>query len=163
MKVHTALILLISVLFSTVSFAQLQLGIGFIGGFPSGEFDKESNFGAGVYIEGKVGLKDKIYGGLGVSAIYFGGDNSGGTGSIDPTVMIPILITGDFNFWDTKWTPYIGFGVGPYLIDSEFSNKTKIGFNPRVGVYLGSLNLGVGYHMVNDFNFFSFQIGYLKR
>ena len=163
MKIHIALAFLISLLFSTRSFSQLHLGIGFIGGFPSGEFDKESNIGPGIYLEGKVGLKDKIYGGLGVSAIYFSGDNSGNTGSIDPTVMIPVLITLDYNFWDTKWTPYAGVGVGPYIIDSEISKETKIGVNPRLGIYLGSLNLGVGYHIVNDFNFFSFQIGYLKR
>ena len=163
MKVHIALILLISVLFSTGSFSQLQFGIGFIGGFPAGEFNEANNFGAGIYLEGKFDLKDKIEGGLGVSAIYFAGIEAGSTRAIDPTVMIPILITGDYNFWDTKWTPYAGLGVGPYIIDSEFSKKTKIGVNPRVGVFFGSLNVGVGYHIVSDFNFFSFQVGYLSR
>jgi len=114
-------------------------------------------------LQGKFGVNDKSNIGLEVSGIYFAEIDPGGTSTSDPTVMIPILITGDYYFLVTKWTPYAGLGVGPYIIDNEFTNTTKVGVNPRVGVLLGSLNLGVGYHLVNDFNFFSFQVGYLRR
>ena len=163
MKIHITLTLLISVLFSSGSFSQLQFGIGFIGGFPTGEFDDINNFGPGIYLEGKFGVNDKSNIGLEVSGIYFTEIDPSGTSTLDPTVMIPILITGDYYFLEARWTPYAGLGVGPYIIDNEFTNKTKVGVNPRVGVFLGSLKLGVGYHIVNDFNFFSFQVGYLSR
>jgi hypothetical protein len=163
MKVHITLTLLIILIFPTGSFSQFQFGIGFIGGAPTGEFDEINNFGAGIYLEGIFGVNAKTNIGLEGSAIYFAEVDPGSTSSTDPTVMVPILITGVYDFWDAKWTPYAGVGVGPYIIDNEFTNKTKVGVNPRVGVYFGSLNLGVGYHIVKDFNFFSFQIGYLKR
>ena len=71
MKIHITLTLLISILFSTGSFSQLQVGIGFIGGFPTGEFDDINNFGSGIYLEGKFGVNDKSNIGLEVSGIYF--------------------------------------------------------------------------------------------
>ena len=125
MKIHITLTLLISVLFSTISFSQLQVGIGFIGGFPTGEFDDINNFGPGIYLEGKFGVNDKSNIGLEVSGIYFAEIDPGGTSTLDPTIMIPILITGDYYFLEARWTPMLVWELGHTLLTMNSLTKPK--------------------------------------
>ena len=160
------LTLLTVIVISTSVFSQIQFGIGFTGGLPTGQFSDLNTFGAGGYIQGKFAVNNTFHIGLEASAVRFSAvdpDQGGTLPTTDPTTMLPILLTGDYNFSETKWTPYAGFGLGSYMIDSGVVDESRIGFQPRVGLLLGSLNLGLCYNHVKDFAYFSVQLGYLSR
>jgi len=169
MKKLTILLAIFCLFATGDAYSQFKAGFGFIGGLPAGDFSDVADFGAGGYLEAKFGVTDKIYPGLQVGYLGFAGVDFGIV-EVDVTTMIPILITGDYYFIDAKVTPYLGIGLGPYIIrqtiidtsGAEFdNNNTEFGFSPHGGVMIGKFNLGVAYHIVSDADFFAFSLGFL--
>lgn len=155
---------------SMSSTAQIRVGLGLTFGSPSGDFADVVDLGVGGYIEPKYAVNEKIDVGLHLAAMIFGGSGGGGT-SFTATNIEPILATGDFKISNSKVTPYVGAGLGVYLVDfgsveiSGFpsvdgGSETKFGFAPRAGVMLGRLNLGLSYNIVSDVNYLAFGLGF---
>ncbi|MDA0196604.1 MAG: acyloxyacyl hydrolase [Bacteroidetes bacterium] len=67
--------------------------------------------------------------------------------------------------------PYFGLGLGPYFLTTyavdpfgsgeEFKiSSTEFGFMPKVGINVGSFDLGVSYHIISDANFLALNLGF---
>ena len=145
------------------AYSQFKVGLGGVVGFPTGNFAELNDYGVGAYIEGGYAFTNNLEVGLVASFISFGeiDISSGGLG--EKTSIIPVLLAIDYKALDTNWTPYLGLGLGPYIIKAGSVEETKVGIEPNVGILLGSLNLGISYHLVSDFSFFSVQLGYHSR
>jgi len=179
MKKLTILLAIFCLFATGDAYSQFKAGFGAIVGLPAGDFGDIAKFGGGGYLEAKFGI-NKIYPGVQVAFLVFGRadlDSGFGTSlSFDATTIVPVLITGDYYFVDTKVAPYAGIGIGPYFvstavavvdpitgttISSADANETEFGFAPRAGVAIGKFNLGAAYHIAGDFDFFAFSLGFL--
>jgi opacity protein-like surface antigen len=153
--------------------AQFHIEIGLDFNLPLNDFSENYEFGAGLYVEPKYAISDKIDLGLYMGANGFAGSNVGTTsGEVDATIAIPILATATYRFLSNKITPYAGIGIGIYsarIINYSESllggsnqteeNVSEFGFAPRAGVYIGRMNLGVIYNSSESIDFFQFNLG----
>ncbi len=161
-------LLLAGLLFAMPASSQVKVGFGFIGGIPVGDLGNFTNFGAGLYLEGKYGVTDNIEAGAQLGVLGFIGTDFLGT-SVGGVTMIPFLITGDYKFASSKATPYAGLGIGPYFVSGgsvgtsgiDVYSGAEFGLAPRFGVYLGKLNLGLTYHIVSNASFLGIHLGFL--
>ena len=156
------------------SFAQFHVELGLNFNSPSGDFGDVYDLGIGAYLEPKYALNENIDLGLYIGANAFAGadlDLGGvGTASVSGTSVTPILATGTYRFMESNVTPYAGLGLGLYSADiasvsvgannaAVEESTTEFGFAPRVGIYLGRLNLGIAYNIAGDIEFLQFNLG----
>lgn len=170
-------ILLIAFVFVCLtSFGQVRVGLGLLGGAPSGDFGDLADFGIGGYIEPKYSLTDNLEVGVHLAWMVFAGadlDVGGTSASVSATKIIPILAVAQYYFPVPGVKPYVGIGIGPYNVDfgnfsasgtggatGDSGSETKIGFAPKVGINLGGFDIGVAYHIVSDLNFIGFNLGF---
>lgn len=153
--------------------AQFHIEIGLDFNLPVNDFSDNYELGAGFYLEPKYAVSEKIDLGLYIGANGFAGSEVGTTsGEVDATIAIPILATATYRFLTNKVTPYAGIGLGIYsarIINYSESvlggsnqteeNISEFGFAPRVGVYIGRMNLGVIYNSSESLEFWQFNLG----
>ncbi len=119
--------------------AQINVGVNFLLGFPSGEWADGVNTGFGGGVEGNYFVNEDISVGLEVGFNSFGTDVDGASFSITP-----ISIKGEYYFLDDEFRPFVGFGFGYYLVSGKSPgfpplipevNATMNGFgiSPRIG------------------------------
>lgn len=167
------LLLSAAIMVCMTSFGQFRVGLGLIGGLPSGDFGDVADFGIGGYIEPKISFSD-IEVGLHLGGMAFAGaDISGTSGSVSGTTIVPITANGYYFFDLPGVKPYVGAGLGPYFVDFgsvdtgvtgvpdiDGGSSTEFGFSPRAGLNLGGFDIGVAYHIVSDLNYFGFNLGF---
>ncbi len=158
------------------SFGQVRVGLGLLGGSPSGDFGDFYDFGAGGYIEPKYSVTDNLEVGGHLAFMGFAGGSFSGGGtsvSVSAAKVVPILAIAQYYF-GTGVKVYGGLGIGPYIVDFgnvsastssgggsvDAGSDTKFGFSPKVGINLGGFDLGVAYHIVSDLNFIGFNLGF---
>lgn len=153
--------------------AQFHIETGVNFNLPINDLSENYEFGAGLYLEPKYAVSDKMDVGLYIGANGFAGKEVGTTsGEVDATIAIPILATATYRFLKNKITPYAGIGLGVFsgkiLNFSESAlggssqteeNISEFGFAPRAGVYIGRMNLGVIYNSSESIEFFQFNLG----
>ena len=165
-----SIFLLALVFASMTSFGQFRVGLGIIGGLPSGNFGDIADFGAGGYIEPKLSFGD-IEAGLYLAGMGFAGADIGGTSvSVSGTTIIPVTPTGYYFFDVPGVKPYVGLGIGPYFVDAgsvssgtlsvDAGSSTEFGFAPRAGINIGGFDLGLGYHIISDLNYIAINLGF---
>jgi len=155
-----------------LSYGQFRLGLGLIGALPSGSFGDEADGGGGGYVEAKVSFNNIEVGGH-LGGLIFGGASVGTSSvSISSSTVVPILAIGHYFFDVPGVNPYVGAGIGPYIVkfgDVDFGgttgtidqgSTTKFGFAPKVGINLGGFDLGVAYHIVSNLNFLALNLGF---
>ena len=165
------LILLVLVFASLTTMGQFRVGLGLIGGLPTGNFGDVNDFGGGAYLEAKASFGN-IEAGVNVSGLVFAGtDIDGSNVSVDATTVVPITAIGHYFFDVTGVKPYAGIGLGPYIasfgdISStgggsfDAGSETKFGFAPQAGINLGSFDIRFAYHIVSDLNYLSLNLGF---
>ncbi|MBC6411087.1 MAG: hypothetical protein GDA42_11660 [Ekhidna sp.] len=145
--------------------AQFHIELGINGNSPQGDFGDTYDLGIGFYVEPKYAVSENIDLGLLIGRNAFGGVND----DVNTAKSFNILPTGTYRFSTNNVTPYVGAGLGLYSFDfgSIFGSiigggddtSTEFGFAPRVGIYIGKLNLGVAYNVVKDLNFLQYNLG----
>jgi len=150
-----AILLQLFVLSSSPSLAQLhfETGINFIS--PTGEFGTSTEFGAGAYIEPKYLLTEHVDIGLhlGLNGVLGKNLKSGAT-------LPTILATYTYRLPTNHMIFYGGLGFGIYVLRGNrlLIESTEFGIAPRLGIYLGRLNLGLTYNVVTEANFIQEEI-----
>jgi len=170
-------LLLVAVMaLSMASYGQFRVGLGLIGGIPSGSFGDITDFGIGGYIEPKVSLND-LEVGVHLGGMAFAGaniDTGAGSVGLSATTVIPILAIGQYYLDVPGVTPYFGLGLGPYIVDggsasgsagggtftADVESTTKFGVAPKIGINIGGFDIGAAYHIVSDLNFLAINLGF---
>lgn len=168
------LFVLVAIVASYSASAQFHIELGLNFNSPKGKFADTYKLGIGGYLEPRYALNENIDLGLLINQSVFAGadlDTGTGNGTVDATGVLLLLPNATYRFSKNKITPYAGLATGIYAFQSvQVSNtsentiekrdaKTKLGFAPRAGVYLGRLNLGLAYNIVKDANFVQFNLG----
>ena len=166
-------------LFNYAVNAQFDVEAGVNFNSPTGDFADLYDFGVGGYLEPKYAISKHFDVGLLMAFNGFGGSEivnpRFGERKVDPTSFITILPTATYKFKSGKVIPYVGLGVGMYVVEDvsfdasgnvlDNGRQGKFGFSPRAGVHVGRVNLGASYNIVNvaDFvlfdNFLQFNVG----
>ncbi len=142
--------ILAAVLLSIGLNAQINIGANFIFGVPTGDFSKAVNTAVGGSIEANFFLNEKISIGPEVQFISFA--QKDGWDFNMTAQIIPISVKGEYYFMTEEWQPYVGLGVGYYLVKTEIAtggdgldiDLNGFGISPRVGViYNVSEKVGV--------------------
>ena len=111
--------LVAGLIIATAANAQINVGANFLMGLPSGAWNEDNfvstAFGGGI--EGNYFVSDNISVGLEVGFLSFGTDIEESTFS-----AIPISLKGEYYFLDDNFRPFVGLGIGYYMV----SNKTTI-------------------------------------
>ena len=158
--------------FALCANAQFHVELGLNFNSPQGDFGDSYDLGVGFYAEPKYALNENIDLGLLIGRNGFAGADVAGQ-SLEAIGMTTILPTGTYRFSDGNVTPYVGVGLGMYIIDAvdlsvtvggitttvEGESSSEFGFAPRAGVYIGRMNLGAAYNIVSDANFIQFNLG----
>jgi outer membrane protein W len=139
---------------ATVS-AQINVGANFLVGLPSGDWHKAGDesiintaFGGGI--EGNYFVTEDIAVGLEVGYLAFGEKDDLGL----TFTAIPITIKGEYYFLDDEFRPFVGLGIGYYLMNSKLevgepfddveATLNGVGISPRIGaVYPASDLIGI--------------------
>ncbi len=160
---------------SQATFAQFGIGLGIQGGIPTGDFDLFADLGAGLYIEPKYIISNKISVGLNSGLMGFSaGDLSNFLEeAVDFYTMIPVTAFGKYIFLDRKFSPYLGASAGAYLIKGtnfdyqdqglgfvDGQSRTEFGFAPRFGFVNGKFDFELSYHIIDVGSFFSYRLGF---
>jgi len=159
-------------LFAYTASAQFHLELGLNFDSPSGDFKDSYDLGFGGYLEPRYAINENIDVGLHIGAIGFaGGDFSGAANAdVSAAAVTPVLATGHYRFTTNKVAPYAGLGLGLYFVKTgevtannqvlaESETESEFGFAPRVGVFIGRMNLGIAYNTAGDLDFLQFNLG----
>ncbi|MBC6399580.1 MAG: hypothetical protein GDA51_04050 [Ekhidna sp.] len=162
------------VAFVTFANAQFHVELGTNFNSPQDHFANLYNSGTGAYIEPKYTVSKNLDLGLLIAGSVFRGadfDQGGISGSAEALGAFSILPTGTYRFVNGSITPYTGLGLGVYSFEApvldigggntiEGDSKTEFGTALRAGVYLGIVNLGAVYHLIQDTNFIQINLGF---
>ena len=129
-------------------------------------FSEFITLGAGTYIEPKYQIREDIDLGLHAGILtYVGPDNDKNNRRITSGTL-PVLAT-SFMYRipmtnSRRNQSFIGRAPGAYLTKGiNFRGGIKPGVGLRFGAYLGRSSLGFVYHVVDDFNFFQLNYGFM--
>lgn len=137
--------------------AQINVGANFLVGIPSGNWNTNPQsvstaFGGGLEVN--YSLFDKLSVGLEFGYSSFGEFEE----SLFTVTQMPITVKAEYYFMDGGLKPFVGLGVGYYLIDynidgDKFVDVNGIGISPRIGATyevsdLVDLVLNVNYNLL---------------
>lgn len=168
--------------FSTHTFGQIKIGASAGIGLPMGDFGDSYKTGFGGSIDGKYFTSENLAFGLNAGFFTFKDKLDFSETLGDATVkiegkfnVIPILVTGEYYFATEGFKPYVGAGVGFFMLSEKATtsiegtlsdiyqgyieegsvtvNETKFGVVPMVGVMYGlsdnlDLNVNLKYNLV---------------
>ena len=167
----------------TQLFGQLHLELGTSLNVPLDDFELYYNPGIGFYAEPKYALNNSFDLGLNVGLMTFSEEPYVDLAAValplrtsvtvEAKQLYPLLVSGTYSFLSGDARPYLGLGTGLYFgktiktviveegvtISNESRKVTEFGLSPRLGVFLGRVNLGVIYHAVEEVNFLQFNVG----
>jgi hypothetical protein len=154
--------------FTTTSKAQISIGAKAGIAMPMGDFGDSYGMGFGGSAIGEYALNDNMAVGLNVGFYTFGGKDlpSGVTASFN---IIPIIADFKYFFMTEGFMPYVGAGLGMYMMTSKsetslmsFSvSESGFGFAPKAGFWMGE---GFKYGASLEYNIVSFastSVGHL--
>ena len=129
------------VLIFATSKAQVNVGANFIFAFPNGNFGDIASPAIGGDIDINYFFGDKFSLGVEVQFVNFA-NNSDAIFDVDMQV-IPISLKAEYYLSDTKLRPFVGLGVGYYLVEGDIHLGTQgtglqfnldgFGVSPRFG------------------------------
>ena len=136
--------------------AQVSIGANFVFAFPNGNFGDIASPATGGGIEVNFFLSDRFL--LGIEAQFTNfANNNDAIFDIDMQ-SVPITLKAEYYLSDTKLRPFIGLGLGYYIVSGEINLGTAgnglnfdlngYGLSPRFGfVYDFSPNSAVAFNM----------------
>ena len=149
--------------------AQFHIEFGSNFNLPQGDFADAYDLGIGFYLEPKYAIHENIDLGLVIGSDGFVGTDGKLFGATSALSALVILPTATYRFSTNTVIPSAGLGLGLYNfkeadvtiagIRTKGESESKFGFAPRIGVYIGRLNLGAAYNIVSDANYIQINPG----
>jgi len=169
--------------FTSTTKAQISLGLKAGIALPMGTpFSDGYGMGFGASAIGEYALNENMAIGLNIGYYAFSGKNmpSGYEASIG---IIPILADFKYYFATEGFRPYVGAGLGMYMVSSSVTtpvvtvngytyggkvtgSDSRFGFDPKVGFWMGEAfkyGASIEYNIASDFNHLGINIGFIYQ
>ena len=132
-----------AIIMATAVKAQINVGANFLIGVPSGEWNDPAfvSTGLGGGIEGNYFvIEDQLSVGLEVGFLSFSEKEEGFPISMTAT---PIIIKGEYYFLDDAFRPFVGLGIGYYLVNMKVTTPAIPGFVEEMTTTTAANGMGI--------------------